>query len=194
MRFPCLVLASLCFSARANRNWSFPTARVASKASIVLMSKKTNPSAPLLAFGERSAEPPRLIRYPSWTAWYDDDSAGRTATRVVPLVRNTSLPLFVVVGAAKAGTTFFRSVLNTHPMLTSGTGSNNQCGGETHFFDEHACRREAAPPADIAAEYATTAFSLPTCMVTRHLRTRASASMTSAMLYSFSTWWLLHRT
>lgn len=72
-------------------------------------------------------------------------------------MQRTSLPLFIIVGEQKCGTTFLRALLGQHPLLRPGTGIYGKevngaatrwaplcflrrltiCvqNGETHFFD-----------------------------------------------------------
>jgi len=67
----------------------------------------------------------------------------------------TSLPLFLIIGEQKAGTTFLRMLLNQHPRLRAGMGLYGRPAGETHYFD-HAMRRRFIPqePAAMANAYA----------------------------------------
>ena len=78
---------------------------------------------------------PELREFPSWTAWLDyrraldsTPSALRPRRRVVPIASNGSssangsLPLFVVAGVQKGGTTFLRNLMAMHPMLSAGRG------------------------------------------------------------------------
>ena len=101
--------------------------------------------APLSA-DARPADLPQLREYASWGAWLDARAAledarrrrgGPGGTRVVPLVANSSLPLFVIAGVQKGGTTFLRKLMNAHPMLSAGRGLSGKCEGEIHFFDMH---------------------------------------------------------
>ena len=50
------------------------------------------------------------------------------------IVPEQRLPLFLVIGAQKAGTTFYRHLLNLHPALQSSRGMEGNPGGETHFI------------------------------------------------------------
>ena len=67
----------------------------------------------------------------------------------------TSLPLFLIIGEQKAGTTFLRMLLDQHPRLRAGMGLYGKPAGETHYFD-HAMRRRFIPqePAPMAKAYA----------------------------------------
>ena len=105
--------------------------------------------------------PPSTREYGSWDE-YDRDARRTRADggRVMPLVRdartNTSstLPLFVVIGAQKCGTTFLRTSLAQHPLLTPARGYRLRCGGEVHYFDYRAgtvAKDAAAALADEAA-------------------------------------------
>lgn len=67
----------------------------------------------------------------------------------------TSLPLFLIIGEQKAGTTFLRMLLDQHPRLRAGMGLYGKPAGETHYFDI-ALRRRFIPqePAVMAKAYA----------------------------------------
>ena len=87
-----------------------------------------------------------------WLA-YDPSraSAARDGAAVLPLVADigpkfaiqagpggpaAALPLFVIAGAQKGGTTYLRQVLNEHPMLDAGHGwfGKGKCGSEIHLL------------------------------------------------------------
>ena len=114
---------------------------------------------------------PALVRFDSFEAWFDQAPAPR---RILPLVGDAALPVLVVAGAQKSGTTFLRAVLNEHPMLDAGRGVTGRCGGEIHaldgagarLWDAIAAAAPAARPAHLAAAalgYARGHFRFPTC-------------------------------
>ena len=132
---------------------------------------------------------PQFRSYRSWQGWLADRSrisSSVSVPRIMPLVRGGSLPLFVAVGAAKSGTTFLRSILNSHPMvrhgaifratflpyrlpyslvtpqLTSAAGNHDKCGGETHFFDKELCQKISSGLALATTTYARLHFHFPT--------------------------------
>ena len=88
---------------------------------------------------------PQLREYASWAEWFESRDAANppkptdpppaqkkdakpaaaaapaaAPLLVVPLVDNASLPLFVIAGVQKGGTTFLRMLLSQHPMLSAG--------------------------------------------------------------------------
>lgn len=70
-------------------------------------------------------------------------------------LEGTSLPLFLILGEQKAGTTFLRMLLDQHPRLRAGLGLYGRPAGETHYFDK-AMRGQFIPqePAAMAKAYA----------------------------------------
>ena len=94
---------------------------------------------------------------PSWQSWFSGNAAcsgnagairrgSATCSDILPIVNSTGssglrtagvLPLFIIAGMMKAGTTTLRKLLhNWHPQLQSGRGMVGQCEGEVHFFPQ----------------------------------------------------------
>ena len=80
--------------------------------------------------GGASATAPVVVSFESWAAYDAVASASAAAATAVgggvavtiPRVADAVLPLFLVVGAQKAGTTYLRMMLTRHPQLDSGRG------------------------------------------------------------------------
>ena len=116
--------------------------------------------------------PPSTREYASWDE-YDRDARHTRADGglVMPLVHDAStnttstLPLFVVIGAQKCGTTFLRTSLAQHPLLTPARGYRLRCGGEVHFFDYRAggVAKDAAARADTATRVRHLFARAPLC-------------------------------
>jgi len=89
------------------------------------------------------------LRVP-WVAQESNGARGEPGKLIA-----TSLPLFLIIGEQKTGTTFLRMLLDQHPRLRAGMGLYGRPAGETHYFDM-AVRRRFIPqePAAMAKAYA----------------------------------------
>jgi len=133
----------------------------------------------------------RLPAYAEYPSWLDYARALQApgdqppSERLLPLVRNergevSTLPLFIVIGAQKCGTTFLRSALSQHPMLNAARGYRGRCGGEVHFFDYR-----AGPAASLAADPkdgTAIATELLTAYSTKHFQQPVSSCVPSRYL------------
>ena len=115
----------------------------------------------------RPADLPQLREYASWGAWLDARAAledarrrrgGPGGTRVVPLVANSSLPLFVIAGVQKGGTSSLHDILKVekYGICHSATGELNE-KWRSKLDGEAGARRDVrqgpAPVAPQAAQH-----------------------------------------
>ena len=184
-------LKCTCLSCHDDVTWSAPGLQVLMRTAGLLAFACANAAAGN-GMEPHVARLPAYAEYPSWLDYARALQAPGDqppSERLLPLVRNergevSTLPLFIVIGAQKCGTTFLRSALSQHPMLNAARGYRGRCGGEVHFFDYR-----AGPAASLAADPkdgTAIATELLTAYSTKHFQQPVSSCVPSRYLLGVS--------